>query len=98
MVGQRRENRRRFEEDRLVKDFDELRILLDDCAQAINMYIGALERTENRYYESDTNDPAHYSQQLDYLRGRSDTASHLNQRLVIRLGRQRRVVKAVKQR
>jgi hypothetical protein len=31
---------------------------------------------------------------LDYLRGRSDTASHLNQRLVIRLGRQRPVVKA----
>jgi hypothetical protein len=57
VVGQRRENRRRFEEDRLVKDFDELRILLDDCAQAINVYIGALERTENRYYESDTNDP-----------------------------------------
>jgi hypothetical protein len=94
VVGQRRENRRRFEEDRLVKDFDELRILLDDCAQAINVYIGALERTENRYYESDTSDPGYYSEQLDYLRGRSATASHLNQRLVIRLGRQRPVVKA----
>lgn len=94
VVGQRRESRRRFEEDRLVKDFDELRILLDDCAQAIIVYIQALERTENRYYESDTNDPGHYSEQLDWLRSRSDKASYLNQRIVIRLGRQRPVVKA----
>jgi hypothetical protein len=92
--GQRLENRRRFEEDRLVKDFDELRILLDDCAQASIVYIQALERTENRYDESDTNDPGHYSEQLDWLRGRSDKASYLNQRIVIRLGRERPVAKA----
>jgi len=94
VVGQRRENRRRFEEDRLVKDFDELRILLDDCAQAILIYTQALQRTEKRYDESDTDDPDHYSEQLSYLRGRDEIASYLNQRIVIRLGREREVAKS----
>ncbi len=88
------ENQRRFRQDRLAKDLDELRILLDDCAQAIFIYTQALQRTEKRYDESDTDDPDHYSKQLFYLRGRDETASYLNQRIVIRLGREHEVAEA----
>jgi hypothetical protein len=86
----RRESRR-FERERITKDFDELRDLLDDIG--VKLYTRTQEQTEWERAMADPRDPAPEGAGAKAREGRIDLY-HLNTRLVIRLGREHSATKA----
>ncbi len=80
-VAQSKSDRRRFEQDRLTKDFDELRALLDESSSELFRVLQVLERGE--LTEAETEEAV-------------KPLATLNARLVMRLGRKHEVVRAFK--
>jgi len=92
LEGKREE--RRYRHERLLRDFDELRELLDSCAEAINAYIDALSATESRFMFMRLSDIASYTDAMGVLGDAKKEAYVRNRKLVIRLGRAHSVVEA----
>jgi prefoldin subunit 5 len=97
LLASRRESQqeeRRFRNERLTKDLDELREVLDNAAEGLSTYIDAARDLAARYAFDESNQLSDF---MPYLTASVDAkkASYvLNRRLVIRLGRGHYVVKA----
>lgn len=85
---------RRYRHERLLRDFDGLRELLDDCADTINAYMEALSATETRFMFMRLPDVDSYNEPMGVLADAKRDAHTRNRKLVIRLGRTHTVVAA----
>jgi hypothetical protein len=87
----------RFRQERLIRDFDELRSLLDEIAAEIPPYFNAVAAMESRHTTSGSTDFGDYSDELSAYTEIREQLRRLRARLVIRLGRTHPVVSALQQ-
>lgn len=94
LTGRLEEKResRRFLRERIVSDFDELRVLLDHAAEALNAYMFATRSLTGRYTFLDAMDMDVYKPEMDANIDAREAIYALNRKLVIRLGREHPVV------
>lgn len=81
-----------FRHERLIRDFDELRSLLDEAAEQIPAYLNAVASMESRHTTSKSTEVAHYADEITTYREVRDEIRRLRARLIIRLGRTHAVV------
>lgn len=97
-VAAHRRERQRFRHERLIRDFDELRALLDEAAESIDPYIDAVASMESAHSTAQQDDdPLELMPKLAPFQEARRHVRTLNGRLVIRLGREHPVVAAYQQ-
>jgi hypothetical protein len=83
-----------FRHERLIRDFDELRTLLDEVAESIARYIEAVGALESSHSTARSTDVDQFGEQMLRFREVRETMLQFKARLVIRLGRMHGVVAA----
>jgi hypothetical protein len=90
----RRDEAQKFRHERLIRDFDELRGLVDEAAESIDPYINAVAGMESAHSGSESpQDPKLFDKLGPFSEAR-ERARHLKARLLVRLGRDHPVLVA----